>query len=406
ERYKRALEKHREYESGKQQLREYMHLTAADLRRIENAGGDYTRVPGFDAAVRSAAGVLPELGLGTGYEGGATAASDDATNRAERAWSLLREGALPKPDKASFIDEAAKEIQDAKRYEEMSLSAVPFKMRRYRNVTSSTREIAEAERDTERPGLGIVRVDEPAEFHQQFVGQFGKFYVYTVDGDAVRNYSVEGEDFSDWATHSQLHCIPPERVWVNDELDEDEQAIAASVGLEFLQRIDEGISPAVAASAANRAELKMRGTTQANQRHADKEAPREVPIEVYYDPIFPIDDGRVLCWFVNDDAVRSTFYEDWIEGGNHERYAWIPKGQIWVAKGQPDWPVILLHEFAEQTLMAGGMEYNPAHRLASQLEFNARHGGFTADDARALTHERVMQMILALRIGNSMRNVA
>lgn len=63
-------------------------LTAAKINRIENAGKDYSTVPGLDVTARTLAGELPGLGIGEGYRDGD--GYDDA-DYAGDLWELLRE---------------------------------------------------------------------------------------------------------------------------------------------------------------------------------------------------------------------------------------------------------------------------------------------------------------------------
>lgn len=229
--------------------------------------------------------------------------------------------------------------------------------------------------------------------------RFGEFSVRLIDGDEVRNLGIKDEDFGDWATNAELPIIPTRQVWVNSELDESERSIATSAGLAFLKglRSRSASSKVAAWKAAERVERKMRG--KANKKH-----PKTPPPEVYDDSIFPIDDGRVLVWFVDGDVVRDLYYDDWIEGGNHERYPWIPEGQIWIERGQEDWPVILLHEFVECVAMRDGMKYDPAHMIASRLEYDYRPT-FKANDARRLTTELARELIRAMSDSRQLHEV-
>lgn len=103
--------------------------------------------------------------------------------------------------------------------------------------------------------------------------------------------------------------------------------------------------------------------------------------EVQALPQTPGDDGTlgaVDCQTVkavDGDQVKLEHDPDFVEGGNHERYNWVPDGEIWIDRNiaAHDWPRIALHEAVERRLMADmGMEYDQAHEQANAWEMNLR----------------------------------
>lgn len=75
---------------------------------------------------------------------------------------------------------------------------------------------------------------------------------------------------------------------------------------------------------------------------------------------------------VDGNFVRHKFYNDFVAGGNHERYKWVPEGEIWVDKVTTSDPNTLqgtiIHEDKELGLMKKGMSYEKAHPIANKHE--------------------------------------
>lgn len=118
-----------EREAAKKRLREITGITQADVMRLENQGKDHTHVKGLDVTARTAAGELPELGMGRGVESGG---NYDDTDYAAHAWELIKEGRInPMPKHhPDLIDEAAQLAIANRRYKgdggEDDRDAVPF----------------------------------------------------------------------------------------------------------------------------------------------------------------------------------------------------------------------------------------------------------------------------------------
>lgn len=71
-------------EIAKQQIRQSTGLTAATMVRMENAGQDYSSLPGFDVKAIEAARQHPDLDLGN--------PDDPRANMPAAVWDLIREG--------------------------------------------------------------------------------------------------------------------------------------------------------------------------------------------------------------------------------------------------------------------------------------------------------------------------
>lgn len=84
-------------------------------------------------------------------------------------------------------------------------------------------------------------------------------------------------------------------------------------------------------------------------------------------------DGRLTAWVVDGNWVRNTHDNDYIGGGNAERWKFIPAGEVWLDNHNLDEGLIfLLHELHEEPLMAAGWSYDDAHESAKEVEAVAR----------------------------------
>lgn len=71
-----------------------------------------------------------------------------------------------------------------------------------------------------------------------------------------------------------------------------------------------------------------------------------------------------------DGAKIRAKHVEFVAGGHHRRYPWIPAGQIWVEENLKgcDLDATIVHEVTETQAMSHGMSYDDAHRLANSTE--------------------------------------
>ncbi len=80
-------------------------------------------------------------------------------------------------------------------------------------------------------------------------------------------------------------------------------------------------------------------------------------------------------FIVNGDAVRKKYFNEFVYGGNSERYTFIPVNEIWVdnSVSSEEFETTVAHELKERKLMAhDGLLYADAHDSALALEVNMR----------------------------------
>jgi superfamily II DNA or RNA helicase len=87
-------------------------------------------------------------------------------------------------------------------------------------------------------------------------------------------------------------------------------------------------------------------------------------------------DGTIVN-LVDGVAVRNTFSSEFIGGGHHLIYDWIPEGEVWIDTEVPeaDRGKILFHELLEIGLMRQGWSYDDAHDSANKFEDVLRKRG-------------------------------
>ena len=98
--------------------------------------------------------------------------------------------------------------------------------------------------------------------------------------------------------------------------------------------------------------------------------------------------GKFKVCEVDGTEVRNNCYVDFVQGGNSERYKFIPQGEIWVERNQTDAEkrMTVLHELIEATKMSHGESYDKAHDETAGVERKLRHAGAVpAEKAAKLT---------------------
>ncbi|MEP7199036.1 MAG: hypothetical protein ABI874_04380 [Chloroflexota bacterium] len=84
---------------------------------------------------------------------------------------------------------------------------------------------------------------------------------------------------------------------------------------------------------------------------------------------------RMDMWIVNGSRVRSHIFDEFLEGGNDQRYRFVPPNEIWIdgSTSVEEFEYALMHELHERHLMqTKGMSYDRAHTESLMVELNAR----------------------------------
>jgi len=86
---------------------------------------------------------------------------------------------------------------------------------------------------------------------------------------------------------------------------------------------------------------------------------------------------EVKIFQVDGVSIRNNIMVDFIGGGHHLVYDFIPENEIWIeySHGPDEQRMILAHELVEHLLMKHkGIKYNEAHNKANNVEAKLRSG--------------------------------
>lgn len=75
-------------------------------------------------------------------------------------------------------------------------------------------------------------------------------------------------------------------------------------------------------------------------------------------------------YLVDGERIRNEIYTDFTMGGTEARYAFIPRGEVWIESTLSpfDRKATLLHEIVERRRMFDGLSYGDAHDEATEVE--------------------------------------
>lgn len=79
-------------------------------------------------------------------------------------------------------------------------------------------------------------------------------------------------------------------------------------------------------------------------------------------------------YYLDGAAVRKFLDPEFVQGGHWLVYSYIPKDQLWIDATMDfrDWEHVLIHEKTELGLMAQGLIYEEAHKIATRVEKSSR----------------------------------
>jgi hypothetical protein len=206
---------------------------------------------------------------------------------------------------------------------------------------------------------------------------------YTVNVFAIRNGNKTNQEIDNFATPGEFPgLIPDGEVWISARSAPREAEFFIANALARLRALADGASDGTAYAVGRNAERKLRRQRTGIEYRAGRPHPR-VPADIYVRPYTILEDGRgpVRVWLVDGCLVRCTYRTEFVAGGHGYVYPWVPKDEIWVERetDPAEVPFVLAHEFVERQLMRDdGREYDPAHRVAADAEFDLRRAASRA----------------------------
>ncbi|MEK7163804.1 MAG: hypothetical protein AAB768_01520 [Patescibacteria group bacterium] len=208
-------------------------------------------------------------------------------------------------------------------------------------------------------------VADVSKYHLKLVHDYGSCQVWEIDGEKLR--SEKDIEFTNFGMYPDFDYIPSNELWLDREAHPDERRFFVDHMLTQWKALKHGYSNTLALDKAYRVEKSERAKSQDMKKV-------ESSSDVHLKKISETSDGLVI-WLVNGRLVRSDFFIDFVDGGHHLIYPWIPLNEVWIdddlQKGE--YPYVILHELHERKLMSQGWTYNRAHGSASKIEFLCHH---------------------------------
>lgn len=210
-----------------------------------------------------------------------------------------------------------------------------------------------------------------SQYHRHLVDKYGELEVWEVDGENIRQHlDIEFPNFAMWPDFSY---IPKNELWLDVEKNPDERQffidhmLAQWIVLRSGGTNDEALNKAyrVERSERRKAGDKSKVFDGSNHPH-----PETVHVKKLGQTTTGLD-----IWIINGRLVRSSFFIDFMDGGHHLIYPWIPANEVWIDDDlvKQEIPFVLLHELHERALMTKGFSYNKAHPEASKIELFCHH---------------------------------
>lgn len=96
-------------------------------------------------------------------------------------------------------------------------------------------------------------------------------------------------------------------------------------------------------------------------------------------------------WIVDGALIRKNIFNEFVYGGNDQRYPFVPVGEVWVdnAITVEEFEITVAHEINERNLMAKGMTYFDAHDSSLALELGLRRKNLK----ESLEHEAILPKV-------------
>lgn len=204
------------------------------------------------------------------------------------------------------------------------------------------------------------------------VDQRGPIEVWLVDGKKVRKDI--NEEFTNFGQHYHFNFIPENEFWLDNEASPNEQDFFIEHLLIEKKLMSLGISYSQALDKANEKEIKERLRSGDLKKVITKNG--KIDLNKIHKELLGKTDEDISIWLVDARLVRSVFDLNFTEGGHDFVYPYVPFKEVWLDDDifPNERAYVLLHEFFERNLMEKeNLIYPEAHKLASRLEWEARH---------------------------------
>lgn len=202
-------------------------------------------------------------------------------------------------------------------------------------------------------------------FHTKLVHDYGPVQVWEIDGAKLR--AEKDIEFSNFGMYPDFDYIPKNELWLDHESHPDEHKFFIDHMLSQWKALKHGYTLEQATRKAYQAEQAERAKTKDMEK---VDSSSDVHIRK-----LSVTEGGLTIWIVNGRLVRSDYFIDFVEGGHHLIYPWVPETEVWIDDDllPKEYPFVILHELHERSLMAKGWTYDKAHADSSKIEFFCHH---------------------------------
>lgn len=211
----------------------------------------------------------------------------------------------------------------------------------------------------------------PRHYHIRKLEDFGQVEVWEIDGEKLR--AEKDIEFTNFGVYPDFDYIPKNELWMDKEAHPDERQFFIDHMLTQWKYLHKGYDNDIALDKAYKKEASERKKAGDKDKVFGKDGSPH-PDKVHVKKLGDTTDGLEV-YLVNGRLVRSAFFIDFVDGGHHIIYPWVPEKEVWIDDDLRDteWPYVLLHELHERRLMAKGWSYARAHHSASKIEFFCHH---------------------------------
>ena len=208
-------------------------------------------------------------------------------------------------------------------------------------------------------------------FYIRKLEDFGDVSVWEIDGEKLR--AEKDIEFTNFGIYPDFDYIPKNELWMDKEANPDERRFFIDHMLTQWKYLHKGYDNDTALDKAYKKEASERKKASDKAKVFDsKNHPH--PENVHVKKLGETADGLEV-YLVNGRLVRSAFFIDFVDGGHHLIYPWVPEKEVWIDDDlrESEIPFVLLHELHERRLMAKGYSYARAHPSVSKIEFFCHH---------------------------------
>lgn len=211
----------------------------------------------------------------------------------------------------------------------------------------------------------------PSAYHKKLIDKYGGLEVWEIDGQRLR--AEKDIEFTNYGMWPDFDYIPRNELWLDVEHDPDERQFFIDHMLaQWIVNKTTGDN-AKAVAKAYKVEAAERKKAGDKAKVFDKKG-HPHPDQVHVKKLGTTDTG-LSVWLVNGRLVRSAFFIDFVDGGHHYVYPWVPLKEVWLDDdlSPKEYPYVLLHELNERVRMGEGWSYNRAHPDSSKIELYCHH---------------------------------